>query len=267
MDDELRNRLWSALKLTVLDKWQGPEEYGYQDPDSHDIDVLFRLIWLNHFKNPIDTLPHAHRERYSTVRAYFFQCEWWEVYDLVEFIIKHVPKEWKDSLVRFVNSFLQEENADCRVVGDEIVPITDVNEIEAIESALDSGLRSVKQHLERSAELLSDRKNPDYRNSIKESISAVEAICQIISGKQKATLPDCLKALKERKPLHPAFEQAFGKLYSYTSDEGGIRHALSEDSSAPSFADAKFMLVSSSGFINYGLTKAAELGIKIKKHQ
>jgi hypothetical protein len=112
---------------------------------------------------------------------------------------------------------------------------------------------------------LSDRKKPDYRNSIKESISAVEAICQIISGKQKATLPDCLKAFKDRKPLHPAFEQALVKLYSYTSDEGGIRHALSENSSAPSFADAKFVLVSSSGFINYVLTKTAELGIKVKE--
>ena len=162
-----------------------------------------------------------------------------------------------------INNFLEEENADCRIVGDEIVPITDAHEVEAVESALDCSLRSVKQHLTRSVELLSDRKNPDYRNSIKESISAVEAICQIISGKRKATLPDCLKALKERKPLHSAFEQALVKLYSYTSDEGGIRHALSEDSS--SFADAKFMLVSSSGFINYALTKAAELGIKVKE--
>ena len=124
---------------------------------------------------------------------------------------------------------------------------------------------SVRQHLKRSLELLSDRKNPDYRNSIKESISAVEAICQIISGKAKATLPDCLKALKEQKPMHPAFEQALIKQYGYTSDEGGIRHALSDDSSSPSYADAKFMLVSSSAFISYVLTKAAELGIKIKK--
>jgi len=265
MDDELRNRLWSALKLTVLDKWEGPTAYAYQDPNSREVHNLFRFIWLNHFKKPIDTLPYDHEDRYSALRDYFFRCQWWEVYDLLEFIIKHVPKEWKDSLVRFVNSFLQEENADCRVVGEEIVPITDVNELQAIESALDSGLRSVTQHLARAAELLSDRKNPDYRNSMKESISAVEAICQIISGKEKATLPDCLKALKQQKPLHPAFEQALVKLYSYTSDEGGIRHALSDDSSAPSFADAKFMLVSSSGFVNYALTKAAEVGIKIKK--
>ncbi len=264
MDGELRNRLWSALKLTVLDRWKGPAGYGYQDPDSRDVDVLFRLIWLNHFKNAIDTLPHEHNKRYSAVRDYFFRCEWWEVYDLVEFMLKTLPEKWIEPLTSLINSFLEEENADCRIVGDEIVPITDAREIEAVESALDSGLPNVRQHLERSLELLSDRKKPDYRNSIKESISGVEAICQIIFGKGKATLPDCLKALKERKPMHPAFEQALVKLYSYASDEGGIRHALSDDSSSPSYADAKFMLVSSSAFINYALTKAAELGMKIK---
>ena len=112
--------------------------------------------------------------------------------------------------------------------------------------------------------MLSDRKTPDYRNAIKEAISAVESACQAVSGKQKGTLPDCLKALKDKKPLHPAFEQALGKLYAFTSDEGGIRHALSEDATPPSYADAKFMIVASSAFVNYLCTKVAELDIKLK---
>ena len=64
--------------------------------------------------------------------------------------------------------------------------------------------------------------------------------------------------------MHPALEQALIKQYGYTSNEGGIRHALSDNSLAPSYADAKFMLVSCSAFINYALAKAAELGMKIK---
>ena len=131
MDDELRNRLWSALKLTVLDRWSAPYEYAYQDPDSQDVDVLFRLIWLNHFKKPIDTLPHDHNERYSAVRDYFFRCEWWQAYDLIEFIIKNLPEKWAEPLTNFINSFFEEENADCRIVGNEIIPITDVKEIES----------------------------------------------------------------------------------------------------------------------------------------
>lgn len=265
MDGQLRNRLWSALKLTVLDNWQGPTGYGYQDPHSGQIDLLFRFLWLDYFKNPIDTLPHSHDERYSTLREHFFRCEWWEVYDLLEFIMKNVPENWSATLVQFINAYLQEENADYRAIGTQIVPITNPHEVEALQNALDIGLRGIEEHLQRSAQMLSDKRSPDYRNSIKESISAVEAVCQIISGKSKATLPDCLKALKERKPIHPAFEQAIIKLYSYTSDEGGIRHALTDDSASPSFGDAKFMLVSSSAFISYALTKAAELGIKMSE--
>jgi hypothetical protein len=113
--------------------------------------------------------------------------------------------------------------------------------------------------------MLSDRKNPDYRNSIKESISAVEAACQAVSRKTNATLSDCIKALKEQKPLHPALEQALIKLYAYTSDEGGIRHALSDADATPSHADAKFMLVGCAAFVNYLWTKATELGLKIKR--
>jgi hypothetical protein len=36
--------------------------------------------------------------------------------------------------------------------------------------------------------MLSDRENPDYRNSIKESISAVEAIVNLINGTDSDTL-------------------------------------------------------------------------------
>lgn len=265
MDSDLRNRLWSALKLTVWDRWTAPYSYGYQDPDSRNVEVLLNFIWLDHFKQPLDTLPLYNNRGYQTLRDHFFRGEWWEVYDFIEFVLKTVPEEWRTNLRNFVNKFLEEENADCRIIEDEIVAITDAHEIETVESALDAGLSSIQRHLKRSLELLSDRKQPDYRNSIKEAISAVEAVCQTVSGKRKATLPDCLKALKDRKPMHPAFEQALIKHYGYTSDEGGIRHALSEESASPSYADAKFMVVSSSAFINYVLTKASELGIKVKK--
>ena len=139
----------------------------------------------------------------------------------------------------------------------------DETEINSIESAIDKGTKSVRFHLQRALELLSDKKLPDYRNSIKESISAVESACQTLSGNSKATLGDGLKLLKSKTPLHPAFETALIKLYGYTSDDGGIRHALAESTKPPSFADAKFMLVACSAFTNYLWTKAAEDGIQL----
>src|SRR5205814_4142658 len=109
---------------------------------------------------------------------------------------------------------------------------------------------------------MSDRKNPDYRNSIKEAISAVEATCGMISGKPKATLGDALKVLREKGSVHPALEKAFSAIYGYTSDANGIRHALTEESNL-TFSDAKFMVISCSAFVNYLRGKAAELNIRL----
>ena len=62
---------------------------------------------------------------------------------------------------------------------------------------------------------------------------------------------DALKRLEEEKKIHPALKGAFTKLYGYTSDEGGIRHAEGLLESDVTFEEAKFMLVTCSAFINY----------------
>jgi hypothetical protein len=118
--------------------------------------------------------------------------------------------------------------------------------------------------MKRALDLLADRKSPDYRNSIKESISAVEAICSLVAGSSSATLGQALKELEKKKSvdMHPALKGAFDKLYGYTSDAEGIRHALLKESNLD-FEDAKFMLVSCSAFINYLRAKSAKAGIKL----
>ncbi|MFH1639453.1 MAG: hypothetical protein ABIB93_03970 [Chloroflexota bacterium] len=111
---------------------------------------------------------------------------------------------------------------------------------------------------------LSDKTSPDYRNSIKESISAVEAICRAITGNDKATLGEALKIIQEQGKLnlHTALKQAFSNLYGYTSDAEGIRHALLDEPNLNS-EDALFMLVSCSAFINYLGSKASKTGIQL----
>jgi len=95
-------------------------------------------------------------------------------------------------------------------------------------------------------------------------LSAVEAICILLTGQKKATLGQALKLLKQNKiEIHPALEKSFSNLYGYTSDADGIRHALLEDPNLD-FEDAKFMLVSCSAFVNYLIEKAAKAGIKIE---
>jgi hypothetical protein len=103
---------------------------------------------------------------------------------------------------------------------------------------------------------LSNKGKPDYRNPIKESISAVEALCKTINNDEKATLGVALKSLEKKGLMHPALTSAFSSLYGYTSDAQGIRHALTEKSNLSS-ADARFMLISCSAFINYVIAVTA----------
>lgn len=264
IDAELRNRLWSALKIVLWNK------YKFQK-DIERIDMLADVIWVSYFKLPIDTRQGFHdsssrgKSAYIFLREYFFDAEWYEVYDFIEFVIKHVPEGWANELMDFCNTFLEDENAAYRILGDEVVEITDKTEIEAIESALDLSVKPVVNHFKRALELLADKKDPDYRNSIKESISAVEACCQYIANDPKATLGDALKRISAFSAIHPALEKGLLAIYGYTSDSGGIRHALVDKDQTPSYADAKFMLVACSGFVNFLITKSAEAGIKPNK--
>ena len=138
----------------------------------------------------------------------------------------------------------------------KIIEITSSEEINEIEKAIEESTPyyGVKQHLKTAITLLSDRENPDYRNSIKESISAVEALCKKVTGDEKATLGRAIKKLDEKSSIHSSLKEAFSSLYGYTSDADGIRHALMKESNLTN-TEARFMLISCSAFINYVISQ------------
>jgi hypothetical protein len=164
-----------------------------------------------------------------------------------------ILEEWslEDSSRDLVNTVLEKELAGYRVIENVVTQITDEQEIETLTEALeDNRFSGVTNHLKRALELLSNREHPDYRNSIKESISAVESMAKSIVKKPKADLEAALKVLEGSGKIHGALKAGFSNLYGYTSDEGGIRHAMLEEPDL-SLSDAKFFLVSCSAFINY----------------
>lgn len=270
-DKELRNRLWSALKVSIWDQWSLPNMYGQITPMTNNVDRILDKIWLHYFVWPLDERPELQSHSgdntaYDIMRKYFYRCEWYEIYDFIEFIAistKAIGVKWAEQFKNNCNELMKLENAAYRFVGDEIVEITDETEIETIEDAMSVSIRSISTHIQRGLELLSDKKSPDYRNSIKESISAVEACCHCITGDEKATLGQALKKVGQVTAIHPALEKGFSSIYGYTNDSGGIRHALADGDAPPSYADAKFMMVACSSFINFLMTKAAESGMEI----
>ncbi len=149
------------------------------------------------------------------------------------------------------------------MLGGKFAPITNEAEMAEVEAAAANQEDAVRVHLNAAIGFLSDRKKPDYRNSIKESISAIESLMKILTGVKSATLSEGLKRINSVVELHPALRQAFEKLYAYTSDEEGVRHAIF-DKSKVTHGDAKFILVSCSAFINYVFEKFAEKNQDLK---
>jgi hypothetical protein len=143
----------------------------------------------------------------------------------------------------------------------ELVPITDEGEIETIRQAASEpsslGLQGVSQHIDNALHLLGKKPEPDYRNSIKESISAVEGICKLLTGEKSGGIDKALAKIAAKTRMHEALKQGFLKLYGYTSDESGIRHPILEEANV-GFAEAKYMLVTCSAFVNFLVDKGRE---------
>lgn len=92
-----------------------------------------------------------------------------------------------------------------------------------------------------------------YADAIADSIHAVESVARMIAPKSSTTLKPALRSLEKAGTLkHPVLRQAFEKLYGYTSDEQGIRHALINQNAADVDLDeAIFMFGACASFAAY----------------
>ncbi|MCX7022008.1 MAG: hypothetical protein NTW26_07020 [bacterium] len=265
MDDALRTELWNVYY----------EQFISGSTTGIDKDSFYKSYWRHFFKKMVDTIPYKDFFEYVDSRQYYSpfikymhdfikKCEWHEVYSFIEYALSLLTKRNLSTFKRKCNDVMQMEMSAYRIVGNQVVEITSEEEIACIEECLDNtdSLTGINTHIQSALGFLSDRNNPDFRNSIKESISAVEALAQQLTSNPKATLGSALKVIEKSKQIHPALKASLSSLYGYTSDEGGIRHAMLEDPNL-TFNDAKFMLVACTAFINYLIGKAAEQGISL----
>ncbi len=211
------------------------------------------------YKNPYNVI--RKKENIRKLKEFLDDSEWYVIYDWLEKYVDYFKSgSERNYLENKINKVLIEEKAGYRMIEGLITPITSELELSSLSKSMSTKFEPVNTHLKKALELYSRRENPDYENSIKESISAVEAICCIITGTNgaQATLGKALKKLKDAGIyIHPAMESAFSTLYGYTSDENGIRHGATAISNVEP-EDAKFMLISCSAFVNYLIEKLAK---------
>lgn len=258
MDSDLRNGLWNALHAFYKEVFFSTSNRKYFYNES-----LRSNLWIFYFKERADHYTLAKLIR--RIEQTFMVKEYFRVFDCLEYLLS-LPSVDIDvnAFAVAINAVLKEENSGFTLVRGMFVPITSENEIqsinEAIENSIEYKLNGVKGHLEMSLKMMSDRQNPDYRNSIKESISAVESLCRMLSESDKDELGKALDKVNQKLQMHGALKEGFKKIYGYTSDGDGIRHSMMEESNLDK-EDALFMLVSCSAFINYLTAKGVKAGI------
>lgn len=249
-------------------------------------DTLKKRIYTSFYKQEFDCYDTLHWENYTTgiedmmiemgvpyefpenvvikrrnataLQKYVVESkEWYVIFDFIERYLSISKADIANKMTKEFNRILEDEVSAYRIIDKQVVPVTNESELSTICEAKQTPYQSVNTHISKALDLFADRRNPDYENSIKESISAVEAMCCIITGMSGAgaTLGTAIKKLKDNGVhIHSAMEKGFSSLYGYTSDEGGIRHGSIDFANAPS-EDAKFMLVSCSAFVNYLIEK------------
>lgn len=195
--------------------------------------------------------PFYRLNNYRHLERIVKQEDWYVVFDVIERYLDLIDKRKVSSAIREMNLILQEEQSQWMIVDNKVVPKFINEELADIETAMNSLLGVSNIHIEKALRLLSLKEAPDYANSIKESISAVEAACKFITGLEDATLGKAIKHMCDvGVEIHQSLRQAFEKLYGYTSDESGIRHAGIDFTNA-GFDEARFMFVTCSAFVNY----------------
>lgn len=242
-----------------LERNMQTNDNSFYDSDYKKMEEYLWVFFLNNRKNDFYSC------RNKIVATEFLlddENPWYRKLDLIEFSIKYLYKYFQnrridiqlvDSFVVTINSFFKRLHYSYRIVNKEIVEITSKEEIVSIEKALQESKDNIKNHLATALSLYAKKPTGEYRNSIKESISAVEAYCREKTGEK--TLGKALNKMAKNGCIMPeALKIAFEKLYAYTNQpENGIRHALMDEDGeyVPGQEEALFMLVSCSSFLNY----------------
>lgn len=265
----VRNELSSDLRMDVYNYFfdvyikRSPR---YVSDYAPDVAELMRRYWQHHIRNAAHEMPEFGGTLIESMYARMVESDWLVSLSFIEWI----PHNFRDShaadqminvgFINTCNTFFERHLAAYRFVDGLIIELNDEHAIEGIQAAIRESVgrfSPVRVHLTEAVKQLRDLQNPSYRNSIKESISAVESIACIIAERPNATLSEALKAVETKHPIHSALKLGFDRLYAYTSDENGIRHKTMDSEENLRHEDAIYMLVSCSAFVSYLIAKSS----------
>ena len=253
LSEEARVRLWDCLVVFAWRGSLGESHYRWRlEPYWRPI---FQLLNSNFLLKPIDEFTEDEGALVNMYRpAVLHDLPLNKVFDLFQMIMRHqnCPSDFTLGVATTFERFRL-----AYVVDTEqpvtILPAVTEQEGEAIIGAIkelrEAGLHGAETHLKKAGELVNEG---DWPGAVRESINAVESVARQLDPDASKELEPALASLERKGRLHPAMKQAFSRLYGYTSDEEGIRHALLTNATSPAGKDeAVFMLGACASFASY----------------
>ena len=252
LPEGLRNRIWDVLWTNYFRHTS--DGFGDYNGTFEELSALLRHTY---FKMPIDERPSSPSIECQLIRDRYFQLQFPEFYDFLETMaanaVASIYRDYsntRDYFVEQCNAVLEQEKARFRFVSNLITKLTNEEEMTEVEVAADTDEGGI--HIRRAIELYRDRATPDYRNSIKESVSAVEATYRRLTGREHKDIGAAIAAMEsDGMRLPKSLKAGFSRIYGWASGKGGIRHALMEDDRTVTEAEARLMLVMCSAYVNY----------------
>jgi AbiJ N-terminal domain 4 len=256
---ELRARLWNKIHNDLK---ECTENSLYVDTPylERPWSTILRDEYVFHRHGMVDDFENDARISIQATRQIFEKGSYAQIYGWLEFVLKHPACPLQFS--KQIEAILHNCRAAYRIVDEAIIcPIgSDAEHATIVRALADLAaiqFNGARRHLREAASHLTAGK---YADSIRESIHAVEAVGRTLEPSANV-LSKALQKLEQKISIHPAMKKGFESLYAYTSDEGGIRHALLEDKAKVDEADALFMLSSCAAFVSYLLNKARNNGL------
>ena len=260
VDDNLRIALWNVLLEVPFSKIRTDTITGrayINNAANSEVGYFCRQLFSRLYKLPLDQLPSEWHDARTEIRRRFFGREWHECYSTMEYAAQ-MFSDYEAYYALFegkCNEALQREQSGYRLASKKIIPISSDRELDEVLMASELS-NPAGDHIVLAVSLMADRESPDYKNSVKESISAVESLVRELSGIKHNSISKHFRQLKGMLELPDGLTEGFNRIYGWSSDDAGIRHGASEsNTTAIEFEDAKFVLVTCSAFLNYVLDK------------
>ena len=246
-----RTHIWNVVYFSMTQHGRDHDNSRYVSGPWQKI-LMTKHLW--HDNRPVDDWNSSFAHHQQAMRTSIENLSFNHVFDLIQFILRH-PDCPADTISAMKDIFATTRLAYTidETKPPTIVPaVTDAEGqaiVKSIQALSHVGLDGSAAHLRKASEYIN---RSDWAGSIRESISAVESAARQLDPKASGALGPALASLESRQSLHPALKGAFTKLYAYTSDEQGIRHALLDQSSANVGLDETvFMLGACASFASF----------------